>query len=106
SRKRTLAMSFPGTVVRSSEKRHSRQRAKETKRFAIITQVCINFWLANTSIVNWKQKATATRLETARNRRLWRLFAKTSGRAINSHLKPKVNPRYFTTFATVGWSMV
>ena len=56
--------------------------------------------------MNWKQKATATRLETARNRRLCRLFAKTSARAINSHLKPKVNPRYFATFTAVGWSMV
>ena len=50
--------------------------------------------------MNWKQNATASRLKTARKNRLCRLLAKTNASAINNHLKPKMNPRYFATFAS------
>ena len=53
-------------------------------------------------MVNWKQKATARDSKTARKNRLCRLVAKTSASAISNHLNPKMNPRYFATFATVG----
>ena len=46
--------------------------------------------------MNWKQKATASRLKTARKNRLCRLVAKTNASAISNHLNPKMNPRYFT----------
>jgi hypothetical protein len=42
------------------------------------------------------------RLEIATKNRLWRLQAKINASAINSHLKPKVKPRYFVTFQAVG----
>ena len=52
--------------------------------------------------MNWKEKATTMRLETATNTRLCRLLAKSNASAINKHLKPKVKPRYFVTFQAVG----
>ena len=53
-----------------------------------------------------ERKGNCKEAQNARKNRLCGLVAKTSANAINNHLKPKVNPKYLATFATVGCSTV